>query len=65
MFWGVRIVKGNVPNLSELVDCIRTHNIDRIAHLAGLLTQDSEKRPFESIYVNAIASSEIRQQRKR
>ena len=47
-------VRGDVGNWHEVLNVVRNHEVDRIAHLAALLTVPSEENPWASINTNAI-----------
>ncbi len=47
-------VRGDVGNWHEVLNVVRDHEVDRIAHLAALLTVPSEENPWASINTNAI-----------
>jgi UDP-glucose 4-epimerase len=53
------IVKGNVLNLSELMDCMRQHKVNRVAHLAAFLGRDVDMRPFEGLQVNVMGIATV------
>lgn len=47
-------VRGDVANWHDVLNVVRDHKVDRIAHLAALLTVPSEANPWASINTNAI-----------
>ena len=51
---GLVRVRGDVGSWHEVLNVVRDFHVDRIAHLAALLTMPSEENPWASINTNAI-----------
>ena len=47
----ITIVKGDITDLSDLIRVIKEQGVDRIAHLASLLTPDAQKAPMTAYRV--------------
>ena len=48
----IKIVRGDIRNLNELILAIRQHSIDGIVHLAYMFTRASQKNPMLATSVN-------------
>ncbi len=48
----VALHTGDVGSVSELLEAIRRHNVDRIIHTAGILTSPSRDRPHFTFQLN-------------
>lgn len=55
----VKLVKGNITNMAEVMRVIKENKIDTVVHLAGLLTMDGEARPHETAFVNTVGSLNV------
>lgn len=55
----VRILRGNVLNLSEVLAAIRESSSETVIHLASMLTSDCEARPFEAVSVNMLGTATV------
>ena len=57
---GVKMVKGNALNLSEIVSALKENEVtDCVVHLAAMLTRDIEPRPFEGVFVNMVGTATV------
>jgi nucleoside-diphosphate-sugar epimerase len=52
----VTTVTGDINDLSELIDAIRSHGVKRIIHTAGLLTRAVRERPYAGVRVNLMGT---------
>lgn len=55
----VTIVRGDILDVSELIDAIKRHNIKYIIHLAYLLIPESQRKPIKAIRVNCEGTANI------
>ena len=55
----VKVVKGNVLNLSEVITTIRESDVTTVAHLAAFLTGETNARPFEAAHVNMLGTATV------
>lgn len=56
---GVKIVRGDVTNLSEVFSAVKESGAKTVVHLASLLTSDAEARPFQAVNVNFVGSATV------
>jgi nucleoside-diphosphate-sugar epimerase len=54
-----QFVRGDVSNLEEILDVIRTHSIDRIVNMAAILTGAWEMNPRLAIKVNCLGMCNV------
>jgi threonine 3-dehydrogenase len=52
-------VRGSVSNLSLLLNTLKTHRIDRIFHLGGMLSVPSELDPWSAFQVNVAGTYNV------
>ncbi len=50
---------GNLAHLSVLMDCVEKHGIDRIFHLAGMLSLPAEQNPWAAFDVNVVGTYNV------
>ncbi|MEK7216105.1 MAG: NAD(P)-dependent oxidoreductase [Chloroflexota bacterium] len=55
----VKVVRGDIQELAELVDVIRANNIDRIIHTAGLLFDGVRQRPYAGTKINIVGTLNV------
>ncbi len=55
----VPVVQGDVLDFENLLRVVKTHRIDRILHLAAVITDSSARRPIAAIRGNALGTSYI------
>ena len=55
----IRIIKGEVQDLSIIIDTIRKFEITHIIHTASLLTSTSKERPSTAFSVNILGTVNI------
>src|SRR4030042_1339220 len=48
----IRIVTGNVLDLENLLQTIKTNKVQRIIHAAACLSQQAQKEPFQGFQIN-------------
>jgi UDP-glucose 4-epimerase len=48
----VKIIRGDVLNVAELISVIKENRIDRIIHMASLLTSASQQDPVKAYHLN-------------
>ena len=48
----VTMVKGDLLDLGNLADTMKTHSVDRVIHAAGYLGYESQTRPPLAVKVN-------------
>jgi nucleoside-diphosphate-sugar epimerase len=56
---GVRVIRGDVTQISDLVACMREHEVDRIVHLAYIKTAQAERAPHLSTRVNVLGTDNV------
>lgn len=54
-----KIVVGDVNDLDLLERTIRTEHVDRIVHLAGLLTKGLKDRPYAGVTLNMLGTGSV------
>jgi UDP-glucose 4-epimerase len=54
-----RFVRGDVTNLEDILDLIYVHSIDRIVHMAAILTGAWEENPRLAIKVNTLGMCNV------
>jgi threonine 3-dehydrogenase len=52
-------VKGSVANLPEVLNALDGRKVDRIFHLAGMLSLPSEENPWAAFNVNAVGTYNV------
>ncbi len=52
-------VKGSVANLPEVLNALDGRKVDRILHLAGMLSLPSEENPWAAFNVNAVGTYNV------
>ncbi|HUH66950.1 MAG TPA: NAD(P)-dependent oxidoreductase, partial [Syntrophales bacterium] len=52
-------VRGDITNLSQVLNVVREHRPQGIIHLAALLSEPSEGNPWDSISINALGTYHI------
>jgi UDP-glucose 4-epimerase len=55
----VAVVQGDVLDFANLLRVVKAHRIERILHLAAVITNNSAHRPVEAIRGNVLATSYI------
>ena len=55
----VQLVRGDITEISEVIDVIKRHDIRRIIHTAGLLSSAMNERPVAGIRVNLMGTAMI------
>lgn len=48
----IAIVRGDVQDLTSIIDAIKKFNVKYIVHTASLLTADAQKRPWAALKIN-------------
>jgi UDP-glucose 4-epimerase len=48
----VKVIKGDIQDLGELIHTIKEHGVDRIVHLASLLMFECNRNPMRAFQVN-------------
>jgi UDP-glucose 4-epimerase len=48
----INVVRGDVQDLTSIIDAIKTFDVKYIVHTASLLTAESQKRPWTALKVN-------------
>ena len=52
----VKLVKGDIGDIGDLLRAIETHGVERIIHTASLLTRDLIPRPVAGVRVNVMGT---------
>ena len=55
----VTMVKGDLLDLGNLADTIKTHSVDRVIHAAGYLGYESQTRPPLAVKVNCEGTANV------
>jgi nucleoside-diphosphate-sugar epimerase len=55
----VTIVKGDVQELTALIDTVKKFGITHVVHTASLLTADSQRRPWAALNINVTGTVNI------
>src|SRR4051794_30182930 len=55
----VRIVRGDVTALPELLAAVREHGVERILHAASFLTPGAYDRPYPAIQTNVLGAVNV------
>jgi UDP-glucose 4-epimerase len=55
----IRMQRGNVLNLSEILGAIKENSSETVIHLASMLTSDCEARPYEAVSVNMLGTATV------
>ena len=55
----VKMVKGDIADIGDLIHTIETHKIDRIIHTASFLTRDLIARPVAGVRVNLMGTLSV------
>ena len=55
----VTLVRGDVTEPTEVIEAMDRHGVDRVVHLAFLLTTDSEAGPLRAVKVNCAGTANV------
>ena len=55
----IKVVRGDILELAELLDVIRSEGIDRIIHTAGLLFDGVQRRPYAGTKINVVGTLNV------
>lgn len=55
----IRAVQGDVLDLPALISAIRDHGIGRIIHLAALLGEEVQRRPYSGVRLNLLGTLNV------
>lgn len=55
----VRVVKGDVTDLTSIIDTIKKNSVTHVVHTVSLLTTESQKRPFAALKTNVEGTVNI------
>ena len=55
----VPMVRGDVTELSELLEAVERYKVDRIIHTAGLLSSAMNDRPMRGVHVNLMGTTAV------
>lgn len=55
----VTIVRGDILQLPELLACVKQYRPARILHTAGLLTPAGQERPYFTVQVNVVGTTNV------
>lgn len=53
------ILQGDVLDIAKLIDVIKRHNVDKIVHLAYMLTLASRENPQRALMVNCVGNNNV------
>lgn len=54
-----KFVQGDITNLNEVIDAIKVNRVNRVYHLAALLTGVDQEMPLRAIDVNAVGMGNV------
>lgn len=55
----VKIVRGNLNSLIQIIDTVKNYKVDKIFHLGGMLSEACDRNPWESYQVNLLGTIHI------
>ena len=55
----VQVYRGDVTDMTHLLEAVHTHGVSRIVHLAALLPPSSEERPHHGLRVNIQGANNV------
>jgi threonine 3-dehydrogenase len=55
----ISFVRGDITNFSQVLNAVRNEKVDGIIHLAGLLSEPSERNPWASISINGLGGYHV------
>jgi nucleoside-diphosphate-sugar epimerase len=55
----VKLIQGDITNLNEVVEAIKVNRVNRIYHMAALLTGVDQEMPLRAIDVNAVGMGNV------
>lgn len=53
------VVRGDILDLPALIGAIRDHGVDRIIHLAALLGEEVQRRPYSGVRLNLMGTVNV------
>jgi UDP-glucose 4-epimerase len=54
-----QLVQGNVRNLPDLLDCIRTHRVETVVHTAGVIGARVDQTLYNAFHVNVVGTLNV------
>jgi UDP-glucose 4-epimerase len=55
----IEVVRGDVRDVTEIMDIIKKNDVNRVVHTASLLTADSQKRPYSALAINVQGTANV------
>ena len=55
----IKVYRGDVTQMTQIVEAVRTHSVSKIIHMAAVLAPDSEERPHHAMYVNIQGTNNV------
>ena len=55
----MKVYRGDVTEMAQIMEAVRTHGVSRIIHMAAVLAPDSEERPHHAMYVNIQGTNNV------